>query len=89
MRVRHQGIEKRVEKYLASTERVLREIKFLDRNSVSDTGVQRVVNFARDYFNDSKHYMENRDYVTALSSITYSEGLLDALKLLELAEFTS
>ena len=39
------------------------------------------------YVKDARHYAEKRKPVTSLACIAYAEGLLDALKFLELADF--
>ncbi len=54
---------------------------------VSSVQLDRVSELARDYARDAKHYLGDRKPVTALACIAYAEGLLDALKFLELAEF--
>ena len=41
----------------------------------------------RRYVEDAEFYLEKDDLETALASISYCEGLLDALKLLGIAEF--
>jgi len=87
MREEKLKINERTNKYMASTEKVLREIETLDKSLLSEADVQMVINSARNYYNDSKHYYEKKDYATALASITYCEGLLDALRFLGLADF--
>lgn len=80
-------IDERTRKYLAATERVLREIRILNKLTSNELDIQMVINSARNYCNDSRHYFEKKDYITALASITYCEGLLDALRFLGLTEF--
>ncbi len=41
-----------------------------------------VLELARTYLEDSKYYFSRGDYVTSLACISYTEGLLDALKFL-------
>lgn len=88
MEEKHLKIDERTKKYVAATEKVLREIKILDKSTVSELDIQVVINSAKSYYNDSKHYFEKEDYSTALASITYCEGLLDSLRFLGLVEFT-
>jgi FAD synthetase len=88
MREEQLKIDERAKKYMASTEKVLKEIKIMDKLSVSEVEIQMVINSARDYHNDSRHYFEKKDYTTALAAITYCEGLLDALRHLGLVGFT-
>jgi FAD synthetase len=78
----------RAAKYLETTAKSLRLLK-IKRNlgSVSSPQLAYVSELARDYARDAKHYLGNRKPVTALACIAYAEGLLDALKFLQLAEF--
>jgi FAD synthetase len=49
--------------------------------------VDYVLDMIRSYVKDAKHYAQNRKPVTSLACIAYAEGLLDALKYLEIADF--
>ena len=55
--------------------------------TVEEPTVRRVLEMAKGYVNDAKHYAKNRKPVTSLACVSYAEGLLDAMKFLELAEF--
>jgi len=46
-----------------------------------------VIELVLSYSKDAKHYLETKKPVTSLACIAYAEGLLDALKFLELIEF--
>jgi FAD synthetase len=78
----------RAAKYLETTTKSLRLLK-IRRNlgTVSSPQLDYVSELARDYTRDAKHYLGNRKPVTALACIAYAEGLLDALKFLQLADF--
>ena len=39
----------------------------------------KVLELACQYYNDSKYYLEKKDYFTAFGCINYAHGLLDAL----------
>ena len=39
----------------------------------------KIVELASQYYEDSKYYMEKRDYFTAFGCINYGHGLLDAV----------
>jgi len=54
---------------------------------VTATQAEYVLDLARGYVRDAKHYAEKRKPVTSLACIAYAEGLLDAMKFLELVEF--
>lgn len=50
--------------------------------------INSVVNMARRYLKDAKYYQDRKKFETGLASVAYSEGLLDALRLLKAAEFS-
>lgn len=77
-----------LEKYIRSTEVVLGEIEIDQFIHVDNKKVNSVVETAKRYFDDAKYYRDRKQFETGLASIAYSEGLLDALKLLEVAEFS-
>ncbi len=78
----------RAAKYLETTTKSLQSLKVKENlGMVSSAQLDRVSELARDYARDAKHYLGDRKPVTALACIAYAEGLLDALKFLELAEF--
>lgn len=77
-----------LEKYIRSTEVVLGEIEIDQFIHVDNKKVNFVVETAKRYFDDAKYYRDRKQFETGLASIAYSEGLLDALKLLEVAEFS-
>ena len=53
---------------------------------VSTTNISRVVDAIRRYTDDARHYLVDSRPTTSLASVAYAEGLLDALKFLELAK---
>ena len=78
----------RAAKYLETTTKSLQSLRVKENlGMVSSVQLDRVSELARDYARDAKHYLGDRKPVTALACIAYAEGLLDALKFLELAEF--
>jgi len=81
------SIEERVLKYLLKTERVLMNLKIINRPGVDENLVMEVINEAKRYFEDAKYYFDRREYEVSLASIAYCEGLLDALRILKIAEF--
>lgn len=48
---------------------------------------EEVASLARCYHEDAQYFYEKAQPLTALISLAYAEGLLDALKMLGLAEF--
>ncbi len=78
----------RAAKYLKATSQSLESLKVKKgRLSVRLSLTNYVSELARDYTRDAEHYLGKRKPVTALACIAYAEGLLDALKFLQLAEF--
>ena len=74
-----------VRRYLRSVDRVLGEVR---RSAETlDERAKGVFEEAERYFMDAKHYFDRGDLTTALSAVAYSEGLLDALRMMGLIEF--
>jgi hypothetical protein len=48
--------------------------------------IKKVTDAIERYLNDARYYLQNRKPVTALASIAYAEGLMDALSFLELTK---
>ena len=53
---------------------------------VSEQGIKRVADTIERYFDDARYYMKNGKAVTALTSVAYAEGLMDALTFLGLTK---
>ncbi|TMI15137.1 DUF357 domain-containing protein [Candidatus Bathyarchaeota archaeon] len=78
----------RAAKYLEATSQSLRILKKKKSETpVPSSLLDYVLELAKRYAQDAKHYVGERKSVTALACIAYAEGLLDALKFLDLAEF--
>jgi FAD synthetase len=76
-------------KYVRNSERVFAEVKIgHDAEIPSQEQVAEVIGYAKRYLSDAKYYGEKQQYETGLVSIAYCEGLLDALRLLKLVDFT-
>jgi Glycerol-3-phosphate cytidylyltransferase (EC 2.7.7.39) len=54
---------------------------------LKDPAFRHIVELARAYLKDSKYYYSIGDRETALSTVSYAEGLLDALKMAGVADF--
>jgi len=67
--------KKRIEKDIVMFEENLQKIKQKD---VDDTQ-KKIVKLASQYYNDSKYYLEKKNYFTAFGCINYAHGLLDAI----------
>ena len=82
-------LKEMVAKYISKTERVLDKIRvvsgFMD---LDEQKIESVVETAKRYLGDAKYYQKKSKLETSLASIAYCEGLLDALRLLEVVEFS-
>lgn len=81
-------LQELVDKYISKTEAVLTEIKIAELMQINNEKVNQVIETAKRYLEDAKYYRDRKRFETELASIAYSEGLLDALRLLEVAEFS-
>jgi len=82
-------LKKLLSKYLQSKESVFADIRIVEGcHQIGEIEIRNTIEAARRYFEDAKHYGENEKFETALSCIAYCEGLLDALRLLGVVEFT-
>ena len=76
-------------KYIRNTERVFEELKLAqDVVVIDEEKIKSIIESARRYLDDSKYYAKENKLETSLASVAYSEGLLDALRLLGVVEFT-
>lgn len=74
------------EKYIASAEQVLKELKRTPPNVTEET-VTAVLCWVQDYLKDAKYYKAQGKLETSLTSVAYCEGLLDALRLMGAVQF--
>jgi FAD synthetase len=75
-----------VEKYIENARKAFEQIK-LGHSLPDERAVGKVLDSAERYYRDSIYFARQNEFETALCSIAYCEGLLDALRLLELVEF--
>jgi FAD synthetase len=71
-------------KYLTGVEQVFSELKVI----VDQPEVFEVIDCAKRYLSDAKFFADQGKFKTALVSVVYCEGLLDALKMLKVVEFS-
>lgn len=78
-----------VSKYIQNSERVFTEIKITrDLMQVNGEKAKSVIETAKHYLEDARYYQKRNRLETSLASVAYCEGLLDALRLLGIAEFS-
>ena len=76
-------------KYIRNSEKIFAEIEFTRDIGIQDREkVIEVMEYAKRYLSDAKFYGEKQQYETGLVSVAYCEGMLDALRLLDMVEFT-
>ncbi|MBN3037076.1 MAG: DUF357 domain-containing protein [Candidatus Diapherotrites archaeon] len=59
---------------LRLTEDALRKLEVVENDAVSKVFLR----FARNYYDDAKHYASRGEYATALEAIAYAHGFIDA-----------
>ena len=78
----------RTSRYLDSTTAALKRLKVKKLPStVSESNLSQVLDLVQGYTKDARYYSEKRRPVTSLACVAYAEGLLDAMKFLELVDF--
>ena len=60
--------------------RIKKDITMFEEN-IKNTNLQqnKIIELATQYYQDSKYYLEKKDYFTAFGCINYAHGLLDAI----------
>jgi FAD synthetase len=82
------SLEVLVSKYIASTEKVLKEMQQIESSiTVAKENVNNVLNYVTAYLEDAKYYKAQKKLEISLTSVAYCEGLLDALRLLGAVKF--
>lgn len=76
-------------RYIHNTEKALSNLRIVQNLVQVNRGeVDSVIEVARRYLDDAKYYRERKKLKTSLASVAYCEGLLDALRLLGVVEFS-
>jgi hypothetical protein len=74
---------------MSEVERIKKDIALFEESMVELDSVSRgsyeekVVDQAKQYYEDTKYYLEKGDYFTAFGCINYAHGLIDGLKKLK------
>ena len=77
------SIEEIIDKYINNAHQVFKQIG--ERREKDDAA--RILEHAERYLDDALYYRSQKRFETALASVAYCEGLLDALRLLGMVEF--
>ncbi len=81
-------LENLVSKYIDSADHVLNHLaRSKVAQDISPENVNHVIDSAKSYLEDAKYYREKERLETSLTSVSYTEGLLDALRLLGAVDF--
>lgn len=82
-------VELQARKYIEKARRVLEGISESSTRPrlVRASEIESVLHESRRYLEDSEFYVSMGDSATGLACISYSEGLLDCLRLLGILEF--
>lgn len=76
-------------RYIQKAERVFDIIKVPEETtSINARNIKEVVDEAKRYLEDAKFYLQKKRLETSLASVAYCEGLLDALRLMGLTDFS-
>ncbi|NWF86852.1 DUF357 domain-containing protein [Candidatus Bathyarchaeota archaeon] len=81
------SLETLVSKYIASAEQVLHDLTIIETSNIGKSEVGKVVESAKAYLADAKYYKDKKEFEVSLASVSYCEGLLDALKMLGAVRF--
>ncbi len=76
-------------KYILAVELALQELTL--RNFPSEAlgdKVRQIIDSVKNYLTDSKFYLNAGREATALASVSYAEGLLDSLRMMEFVDFS-
>ncbi|MEM3506506.1 MAG: DUF357 domain-containing protein [Candidatus Bathyarchaeia archaeon] len=77
--------KERARTYIKSFEEAIETVKILKIKAIVDFNeIDGLLNLSKNYLIDAKHYLEKDKPVTALASISYAEGLIDALRFLKI-----
>lgn len=79
-------LEDLVSKYIRSCKHALAEVESTGKDF--DGKVAQVIDAAKRYLEDAEFYRSKGRLDVSLASVAYSEGLLDALKLLDTVKFS-
>ena len=80
-------LKEMAERYIKKMSRALEDVEITGCESLDPRRVDEVIDEAKRYFEDAKYYLDRGFFETSLASIAYSEGLLDALRMLGLVKF--
>ncbi|MGP3666833.1 MAG: DUF357 domain-containing protein [Candidatus Bathyarchaeota archaeon] len=74
-------------KYLGNLKKAFSTLSLVKNFNINVKIVEDILDLAKRYVSDAEYYKGKDDLTTALLSLSYSEGLLDALRMLGIVNF--
>lgn len=79
----------RARRYVANVEKAISSATWTSMpTTVTADDARSILDSVKRYVSDTIYYLDEGKPITALASISYAEGLLDAIKFLRIAEFS-
>jgi len=76
------------EKYILAVESAIRELTPREPGpEAANIKIKPIIDAANRYLTDAKYYLNTGKKATALASVSYAEGLLDALRIMGFVTF--
>jgi hypothetical protein len=79
-------VEQKANKYIDVITKVFSNLKATNGPPLTEN-LAYILDTAKRYVEDARYYLKKRDSSTALTSVSYAEGLIDALRFLKLIDF--
>jgi len=71
--------QKKLEKYLATTEKALKGVEIAkDRDPSDQKTAEEFIDMAKRYYSDADFYKNKGDFVTAFAAVNYAHAWIDA-----------
>ncbi|MFQ5762346.1 MAG: DUF357 domain-containing protein [Candidatus Bathyarchaeia archaeon] len=86
MKPKPQKLEEKYNRYEANLRKAFAQIS--SATATLSEEPREVIDLAFRYVEDGKYFKEKGDLTTALISLSYAEGLLDTLRILNIVSFT-
>ena len=87
MSILSEDSSERASRYIATLEKALQQHNPLNESkTVGEASIMKVSDAIHRYLQDARFYLDNGKPTTSLAAIAYAEGLLDALKFLNLTK---
>jgi len=78
----------RAKKYIQNLHYALNNLYFKESRILTKKEIGNIIDYVKRYLSDAEYYFEKEDYITSIVCSSYAEGILDALRLLGVLEFS-